>query len=216
MTVPIVQRLRDAAAALPAERLSMQTMAQAHGPAAHGTLLLPMAASGSRAGFQCERACLMIYATLKTLHVLSIIVWIGGMVFSHFFLRPAVAHLEPPVRMRLMHDVLGRFFQAVLAASLLTLASGVWMLGRVAKQVVQSGGSFDMPLAWTIMAVLGVAMVAIFMHIRFVLYKRLGRAVAASEWTAGGAALAQIRSWVSINLGLGVLVLLVTLLPWTG
>jgi uncharacterized membrane protein len=115
----------------------------------------------------------MIYATLKTLHVLSIIVWIGGMVFAHFFLRPAVAQLEPPVRLRLMHDVLGRFFQAVLAASLLTLASGVWMLGRVAKQVVQSGGSFEMPLAWTVMAVLGVAMVAIFMHIRFVLYKRL-------------------------------------------
>jgi len=157
----------------------------------------------------------MIYATLKTLHVLSIIVWIGGMVFAHFFLRPAVAQLEPHVRLRLMHDVLGRFFQAVLAASLLTLATGVWMLGRVAKQVVQSGSSFDMPLAWTIMAVLGIAMVAIFMHIRFVLYKRFGRAVAAAEWTAGGAALAQIRNWVSINLGLGVLVLLVTLLRWT-
>lgn len=156
----------------------------------------------------------MIYATLKTLHVLSIIVWIGGMVFAHFFLRPAVAQLEPPARLRLMHDVLGRFFRAVLAASLLTLASGVWMLGRVARQVVQSGGSFEMPLGWTIMAVLGVAMVAIFMYIRFVLYKKLGRAVAASEWAAGGAALAQIRTLVSINLGLGVLVLLVTLMRW--
>lgn len=156
----------------------------------------------------------MIYATLKTLHVLSIIVWIGGMVFVHFFLRPAVAQLEPPARLRLMHDVLGRFFRAVLAASLLTLASGVWMLGRVARQVVQSGGSFEMPLGWTIMAVLGVAMVVIFMYIRFVLYKKLGRAVAASEWAAGGAALAQIRTLVSINLGLGVLVLLVTLMRW--
>ncbi len=50
----------------------------------------------------------MIYATLKTLHVLSIIVWIGGMVFAHFFLRPAFAQLKPPVRLRLMdqrHDV---------------------------------------------------------------------------------------------------------------
>jgi uncharacterized membrane protein len=84
----------------------------------------------------------MIYATLKTVHVLSIIVWVGGMVFAHFFLRPAVAQLEAPVRLRLMHDVLGRFFQAVLVAALLTLASGVWMLGRVAKQVVQSGGEF--------------------------------------------------------------------------
>ena len=157
----------------------------------------------------------MIYATLKTVHVLSLIVWIGGMVFAHFFLRPAVAQLEPPVRLRLMHDVLGRFFRAVFIAALLTLASGVWMLGRVAKQVVQSGGSFDMPLSWTIMATLGVVMVAIFMHIRFALYKRLSRAVAASEWAAGGAAMAQIRTWVSINLGLGVLILLVTLMPLT-
>jgi uncharacterized membrane protein len=154
----------------------------------------------------------MIYATLKTLHLLSIIVWIGGMVFVHFFLRPVVAKLEPAVRLRLMHDVLGRFFQAVLAASLLTLVTGVWMLGRVAKQVVQSGGSFEMPLAWTLMAVIGVAMVAVFMHIRFVLYKRLSRAVGASDWVAGGAALEQTSNWIAINLGLGVLVLLVTLL----
>ena len=157
----------------------------------------------------------MIYATLKTLHLLSIVVWIGGMVFAHFFLRPAVAQLEAPLRLRLMHDVLGRFFQAVLVASLLTLASGVWMLGRVAKQVVQSGGNFEMPLAWTVMAVLGVVMVAIFMHIRFALYKRLSRAVAVSEWAAAGAALAQIRTWVSVNLGLGVLVVLVALMRWS-
>jgi uncharacterized membrane protein len=141
----------------------------------------------------------MIYACLKTIHLFSIVVWIGGMAFVHFFLRPAVAQLEAPVRLRLMHDVLGRFFQAVLVASLLTLASG----------------SFEMPLAWTIMAILGVVMVAIFMHIRLVLFKRLGQAVAASEWTEGGVAMAQIRRWVSINLGTGVLVLLVSLMRWT-
>jgi hypothetical protein len=43
MTAPIVQRLRETAAALSGERVSMQTLAQAHGPAAHGTLLLLMA-----------------------------------------------------------------------------------------------------------------------------------------------------------------------------
>ena len=157
----------------------------------------------------------MIYATLKTIHVLSIIVWVGGMTFAHFFLRPAVAQLEPAVRLRLMHDVLGRFFKAVLVASLVVLASGLWMLGRVAKQVVQSGGNFDMPLAWTVMTVLGVAMVAIFMHIRFALYKRLSRAVAASEWSPGQSALADIRRWVAVNLGLGVLVVVVTLMRWS-
>lgn len=157
----------------------------------------------------------MIYAALKTVHVLSIIVWIGGIVLAHFLLRPAVAQLDPPERLRLMHDVLGRFFKTVLVASLLTLVSSVWMLGRVAKQVVQSGGSLETPLAWTVMAVLGVTMVAIFMYIRFALLKSLGRAVATSEWAAGGAVLVQIRTWVSINLGLGFVVLLVTLMRWT-
>ena len=49
----------------------------------------------------------MIYATLKTLHVLSIIVWIGGMVFAHFFLRPAVAQFERDAG-TLMADVANR------------------------------------------------------------------------------------------------------------
>jgi len=43
MTESIVQRLRETAANLPAERVSMQTLAQAHGPAAPGTWLLLMA-----------------------------------------------------------------------------------------------------------------------------------------------------------------------------
>ena len=58
----------------------------------------------------------MLYATLKLVHVLSLIVWIGGMVFAHFFLRPATLSLEPPQRVRLMHDVLQRFFAAVSVA----------------------------------------------------------------------------------------------------
>jgi len=46
-------------------------------------------------------------------------------------------------------------------ASLLTLGSDVWMLGRVAKQGVQSEGNFEIPLIWTVMAVLGVVIVAV-------------------------------------------------------
>ena len=154
----------------------------------------------------------MIYATLKTFHLLSVIVWIGGMVFALFFLRQAVAQLDLPVRLRLMHDVLGRFFRALLVAAVVTLGTGLWMLGRVAKQVVQSGGSFNMPLAWTIMAAGGLIMVGIFMHTRFAIYRKFGRHVAASEWAAGETTLTQIHTWVSINLGLGAAVLLATLL----
>lgn len=154
----------------------------------------------------------MIYATLKLVHLLALIVWIGGMVFAHFFLRPATLALEPPQRLRLMHDALGRFFKAVLIAAVIVLASGLWMIGRVAKESVQAGLGFNMPLSWTIMATLGIVMIAIFGHIRFALYKRLSRTVAAGNWSAAAAALASIRTWVAINLSIGVAIMAITLL----
>ena len=121
----------------------------------------------------------MLYNTLKFAHVLSIIVWIGGMVFAHAFLRPAAQALEPPQRVRLMHDVLARFLNAVSVAAVVVLGSGLWMIGNVARQAAQTGGKFSMPLGWTVMATLGLVMIAIFGHIRFALFKRLQRAVAA-------------------------------------
>lgn len=154
----------------------------------------------------------MLYNALKLVHVLSIIVWVGGMVFAHFFLRPAAQSLEPPQRVRLMHDVLQRFFAAVTAAVVLVLVSGLWMIGRAATQAVQTGGVFSMPLDWTIMATLGLVMIAIFGHIRFALFRRLQRAVAVSDWPNGAKALGSIRSWVGVNLALGVVIVVVTLL----
>ena len=154
----------------------------------------------------------MGYALLKAVHVLAVVLWVGGMAFAHFFLRPALATLEPPQRLRLMHAVLGRFFAAVLVAVGLVLGSGLWMVGRVARQVVQGGGSFAWPLDWVLMTALGLLMMVIFGHIRFVLYRRFVAAVAGQDWPAGAAALAQIRRWVGVNLVLGVVVIAVALL----
>jgi uncharacterized membrane protein len=69
-----------------------------------------------------------------------------------------------------------------------------------------------MPLSWTVMATLGLVMMAIFGHIRFALFKRLQRAVTAADWPAGGKALASIRSWVGVNLWIGVGIVVVLLL----
>lgn len=158
----------------------------------------------------------MLYAVLKTVHLLSIIVWIGGMAFAHFFLRPAVATLETPERVRLMHAVLGRFFNAVLVAGGLALGSGLWMMGRIAKQTVQAGTKLNLPLEWMAMTVLGVMMLAIFGYTRFALYPRLARAVTAAAWPAGDAALASIRTWLMVNLVMGVVIVAVTLLGVPG
>ncbi len=154
----------------------------------------------------------MIFSALKLIHVLAVILWVGGMAFAHFFLRPSVQTLEPPVRLRLLQTVMQRFFSVVLWASLVVLVTGLWMIGRVAKETVQAGLSFNMPLDWTIMATLGIVMIAIFGHIRFALFKRLTRTVAASDWPAAGAAMASIRSWVFVNLCIGIVIVCVTLL----
>src|SRR5690606_29987364 len=103
----------------------------------------------------------MIYAVLKFLHVLSIIVWVGGMLFTQFALRPAAASLDASARIRRMHDALGRFFRIALVAALVAVGSGLWMIGRVAKETVRAGAGFDMPLSWTVMATLGIVMLAI-------------------------------------------------------
>ncbi|MDE2455712.1 MAG: CopD family protein [Burkholderiales bacterium] len=149
----------------------------------------------------------MLFPALRTVHLLAVIVWIGGMVFAHFFLRPALAGLEPPQRLRLMAEVLRRFFAAVLAASLLALASGAAMLA-----LHMGAGPAAVPVSWHLMAGLGVVMVAVSLHLRFALLPRLQRAVAAADWPAAGSALARIRVRVVFNLALGVLILLAVLL----
>lgn len=149
----------------------------------------------------------MLYALLKAVHVLSVILWVGGMLFAELFLRPALAGLAPPERLRLAQAVLARFFAAVLWASALVLGSGVWMIGRVAKATVQSGGSFGMPLTWTVMAGLGVLMVVLFGYIRFALYPRFAAAVAAADWTQAANRLQRLQLWVRVNLVLGLVIL---------
>ncbi len=145
----------------------------------------------------------MGHQLLLTIHVLAVLLWVGGMAFAHFFLRPALAELEPPHRLRLMRGVLGRFLRAVGVAVALILASGLWMLARVPP---------PWPWDWWLMAGVGLLMSGIYGHIRWVPFPRLARAVDSADWPAAAAALAQVRRWVGVNLALGVALVAVVLL----
>lgn len=155
----------------------------------------------------------MLFILFKLLHLLAVIVWVGGMFFAHFFLRPAVQGLQPPERVKLMHSVLQRFFAVVMVLVVVVLASGVGMIGSVHAMAGAVGGKFNMPATWIVMSVLGVVMTAVFGHIRFALFKRLDRAVAAKDWPAGGKALESIRKWVAFNLALGLAIVVVLRVP---
>lgn len=62
------------------------------------------------------------------LHLLGVAVWVGGMVFAHFCLRPALADLSPQLRLPLWESVFGRFFNWVAASVIIILLSGGFML----------------------------------------------------------------------------------------
>jgi uncharacterized membrane protein len=133
----------------------------------------------------------------RWLHVLGITVWVGGMFFAYMALRPAAAQvLEPPQRLPLWSQTLGRFFRWVWLAVVLILVSGLAMMGSL--------GGANAPLYTWLMLLIGIAMMLIFAHVYFAAFRRLERAVASSDWKAGGAALGQIRKLVGLNLALGL------------
>lgn len=133
----------------------------------------------------------------RWLHVLGVTVWVGGMFFAYLALRPAAAQvLEPPQRLPLWAATLGRFFRWVWIAVALILASGAHLM-------VALGGRHAPLYAWA-MFLIGSAMMLIFAHVFFAAFRRLERAVAATDWKAGGAALGQIRKLVGLNLVLGL------------
>lgn len=152
----------------------------------------------------------VLYASLKALHLLAIVAWVGGMFFAHFCLRPAAAAvLEPPQRVKLMHAALRRFFFVVVIAIGVALASGAAMIGIASSTAARAGLAFNMPLDWYTMITVFFVMAAIFGHVRWVLFRRLEAAVASQRWPDGAAALNAIRWEVALNLVLGVFVVVV-------
>ena len=140
----------------------------------------------------------LLYTTLLFVHLVGVAVWIGGMFVMHFAVRPAAAGLlPPPQRLPLLATALGRFFFWVSIAIAVILASGIGL-------IIGAGGFANAHVSVHVMVAIGLAMMAIFLHIRFAPFPRLQRAVAASDLPAAAASLDTIRRLVVTNLVLGV------------
>jgi len=133
------------------------------------------------------------------LHVLAVVIWVGGMFFAYMALRPvAASQLEPPARLKLWVGVFGKFFPWVWASIIVVLITGFWIISIY-------GGFKGLPMHINVMMTLGIIMMLIFFHVFFAAYKRLKLAVIAKDWPTGGAKLAQIRMLVGINTLIGLL-----------
>lgn len=142
---------------------------------------------------------------LIPIHQVAAIVWIGGMFFAHFALRPAaLAVLEPPVRLTLFAAVFQRFFIWVWVAVLSLLITGFILLFS------WFGGMKSAPAYVHLMLTLGLAMTAIYSYIFFAPYRKLRIAVEMQSWPAAKAALDTIRKLVVLNLTLGMIIVITT------
>lgn len=132
------------------------------------------------------------------LHLASVIVWIGGMSFAHFCLRPAaIATLQAPQRLPLMSSALGRFFVIVGWSIALLWVSGVAMF------VEALSASARPPWNWNAMAAIAFVMTIVFAVIVLRRHPRMREALEAGDLPAAGVALDGIRRLVVLNLVLG-------------
>ena len=138
------------------------------------------------------------------LHLLSAVVWVGGMFFAYMFLRPvAASQLEPPMRLTLWVGVFKRFFPFVWLSILFLPLTGFVMIFDI------WGGMGAAPLYVHIMNGLGIVMILIYLHVYFAPFKRLKEAVIKEDWPEGGRNLNIIRKMVGINTIIGLITLVV-------
>src|SRR5690348_17045843 len=120
------------------------------------------------------------------LHILSAVIWVGGMFFAYLVLRPSAGPLDRDARLALWQRVLSRFLPQVLVVILVLLASGYDMIARF-------GGFAAIGLYIDVMQGIGLFMMLIFFHLYFAPWKRFRRAMAAGDLTTAAAQLEQIR-----------------------
>ncbi|MCK0155113.1 CopD family protein [Alcanivorax sp. S6407] len=138
------------------------------------------------------------------LHVLSVVIWVGGMFFAYMAMRPAVVEaIDASQRGALWCHTLSRFFRWVWVAVVLLLATGYWMIFSVFGGMAGAG--------WHIHAMqgLGLVMMLIYFHVYFAPFRRLKQAVANQDPEEAGRRVGQIRMLVGTNLILGLIVVLI-------
>lgn len=139
-----------------------------------------------------------VAALASALHALAAVVWVGGMFFAYVVLRPAARLLEAPQPLRLWSQVFPRFFAWVWAAVVLLPLTG---FGRV---FLDMGGWRAAGLHVHVMALVGLAMIALFLALYAIPYRRFQAAIAAEDWPRAREHLESIRRIVAANLALGL------------
>lgn len=70
----------------------------------------------------------MSYYALKTLHLISVLIWIGGAFFVTFCVLPALESINEPHRHKIFHSLEKRFIWIARTCAIVTFVTGIGMM----------------------------------------------------------------------------------------
>ncbi|GAB0057219.1 hypothetical protein SIID45300_01542 [Candidatus Magnetaquicoccaceae bacterium FCR-1] len=137
------------------------------------------------------------------LHLLAATLWVGGMFFALWIVRPAALSLELPARVGLWSRILTRFMTVVWVCVLLLPLTGYWMIFQ------GFGGMANVAPHIHIMEGTGWTMIAIFGVIFFRDFRAMRRMEKECLFPEAGLYIERLRKRVLINLILGLITIAV-------
>ena len=136
---------------------------------------------------------------VTAIHLLCVVLWVGGMAFLLLTLRPSANAIDPAARLVLQGAVFRRFFRTIWQVMPMAIVSGLLLLILLYSHQ-------KMPWEVMVMQTGGVLMAALFIGTVLVPNKRFQAKLAAGTATAEDAAPVRRLIWLSLAIGAVVLV----------
>ena len=132
------------------------------------------------------------------LHILAIVVWLGGLFCMSVMVSPAGRDLDATAIAFHWQRVLARFFTWAWIALLLIVATGIALVQY------RFGGFSHMPALHRANTAIGVPAIALFVYVFLIPWQRYRRSIVKSEWSLAGRILGHVRIVLAAILVLGI------------
>ncbi|MFT8590088.1 MAG: hypothetical protein ABF746_02595 [Acetobacter orientalis] len=138
----------------------------------------------------------ILWSLVLALHLICIVVWIGGGAYAAIILRPSLNLLDTTQRNSVHLQTLNRFFKMLTHVVPTALITG-WLM------IIHEGGFTAAPWTTNVMQGLGLIMALLFVRVMMGPYQKVRRAIRPQPTTFDS-----IRKQVLVIVALGVLTIL--------
>jgi uncharacterized membrane protein len=132
------------------------------------------------------------------LHIVAVIVWLGGLFWLSVTARPSAQHVDAAGTPQFWQGFLSRFFVPATIAIVVVVASGIAMVK------LKFGGFAHMPHIHRANMAIGLPAIGLYVFLVTVLWRRYRRAGAGNDRHATASTAKQMSTVIAIIMALGV------------